>query len=238
LTLPSVDEPARVSRLFEPKGIFAGGRTPFKLSRMNLRLSTLALAVLAGTVVVVPERLQAESGKWIGPPSTVPRNLRRDRTYNLDFLFGALKVAPDDASAKAIEERIWSVWLASNSDTCNLLMTRVKVALDAEDYDVAIKLLDAVVEIKPDYVEGWNRRATVFYIRKEYGQALADIHQVLAREPRHFGALAGLGTILQDIGEDKAALEAYRRALVIDPHLEGVADKIKTLAEKVEGRDI
>jgi tetratricopeptide (TPR) repeat protein len=237
LTSRPVDESARVSRFFERKGIFASERTPFTLNRMNLRLGTLALAVLVGTAVV-PERLQAESGKWIGPPSSLPRNLRRDRTYNLDFLFGALKVAPDEASAKAIEERIWSVWLASNSDTCSLLMTRVKVALDAEDYDVAIKLLDAVVEIKPDYVEGWNRRATVFYMKKEYGQALADLHQVLAREPRHFGALAGLATILQDIGEDKAALEAYRRALAIDPHLEGVADKIKALAEKVEGRDI
>lgn len=233
----SLDESARVSRFFERKGIFASERIPFTLNPMNLRIGTLALAILVGTAVV-PERLQAESGKWIGPPSSLPRNLRRDRTYNLDFLFGALKVAPDETSAKAIEERIWSVWLASNSDTCSLLMTRVKAALDAEDYDVAIKLLDALVEIKPDYVEGWNRRATVFYMKKEYGQALADIHQVLAREPRHFGALAGLGTILQDIGEDKAALEAYRRALAIDPHLEGVADKIKALAEKVEGRDI
>jgi tetratricopeptide (TPR) repeat protein len=95
-----------------------------------------------------------------------------------------------------------------------------------------------VVQIKPDYVEGWNRRATVFYTKKQYGQAIADIRQVLLREPRHFGALAGLGAILQDIGEDKAALEAYRRALAVDPHLEGIADKVKTLAEKVEGRDI
>jgi tetratricopeptide (TPR) repeat protein len=207
---------------------------------MNLRFSRLAvvLAVLAPTVTAVPECARAESGKWIGPPSTLPHIQRGERTHNLEFLFGALKVAPDATSAKAIEDRIWAVWVVSSSDTCNLLMSRVKTAVDAEKLDLAIQLLDAVVELKPDYVEGWNRRATIFYMKKEYGQALADIGQVLAREPRHFGALAGLGAILQDIGEDKPALEAFRRALAVDPHLEGVADKVKTLTEKVEGRDI
>jgi tetratricopeptide (TPR) repeat protein len=207
---------------------------------MKQRLSTFAVAVLAAAVFVLPnpDCVQAESGTWIGPPSSLPHTLRKDRTHNLDFLFDALKVAPDETSAKAIEERIWSVWLVSKSDTCNLLMNRVKVAMDAEDYNVAIKLLDAVVELKPDYVEGWNRRATIFYMKKDFGPAIADLRQVLAREPRHFGALAGLGTILQDIGEDKAALEAFRRALAVDPHLEGIAEKVKALAEKVEGRDI
>jgi tetratricopeptide (TPR) repeat protein len=228
-----------MSRYFDRNRIFAGGRTPFTLDRMKRRLSTLVLVVLAVGGFVLPDRVQAESGKWVGPPSNLPHTLRKDRTHNLDFLFEALKAAPDETSAKAIEERIWSVWLgSSSSDTCSLLMSRVKVATDAEDYDVAIKLLDAVVELKPDYVEGWNRRATIFYMKKEFGPALADIRQVLAREPRHFGALAGLGTILQDIGEDKAALEAFRRALAVDPHLEGVADKVKALAEKIEGRDI
>jgi hypothetical protein len=233
-----VDKSVGISRDFERNRVFADGRTPFTLDGMKRRLSTLVLAVLAAAVFVLPDRVHAESGKWVGPPSNLPRTLRKDRTHNLDFLFEALKMAPDETSAKAIEERIWSVWLASNSDTCSLLMNRVKVATDAEDYDVAIRLLDAVVEFKPDYVEGWNRRATIFYMKKEYGLALADIRQVLAREPRHFGALAGLGTILQEIGEDKAALEAFRRALALDPHLEGVADKVKALAEKVEGRDI
>ena len=93
----------------------------------------------------------------------------------LDTLFNALKIAPDEASAKAIEERIWAIWISSGGDTCNLLMSRVKDATDDGDYDLAIKLLDAVVTIKPDYVEAWNRRATLYYIKHEYGRALADI---------------------------------------------------------------
>jgi tetratricopeptide (TPR) repeat protein len=210
------------------------------MTSMSRRFSTfaVALAVLASAAAVWPAPVHAESGKWIGPPSTLPRAHRGERTHNLDFLFEALKIAPDATSAKAIEDRIWSVWVASGSDTCNLLMSRVKTAVDAEKLDLAVQLLDAVVELKPDYVEAWNRRATIFYMKKQYGQALLDIRQVLVREPRHFGALAGLGTILQDLGEEKPALEAFRRALAVDPHLEGIAEKVKTLTEKVEGRDI
>jgi tetratricopeptide (TPR) repeat protein len=174
----------------------------------------------------------------IQPPATPPKLRRGERFRNLDFLFGALKVAPDEASAKNIEDRIWAIWLASGSDTCNLLMARVKAAVDGEKYDLAIRLLNAIIELKPNYVEAWNRRATVFFLKKDYANALADLAKVLSLEPRHFGALTGLGAILQDIGNDKEALKAFRAALAIDPHLQGVPDKVKTLVVKVEGQDI
>jgi tetratricopeptide (TPR) repeat protein len=180
----------------------------------------------------------AEPGSWLEPPGQLPKVARGDRTHNLDFLFGALKVAPDDTSAKAIEERIWALWMVSRSDTATLLMTRVKTAIEQKDTDLAIKLLDAIVKIKPDYVEAWNRRATIYYMKKDYGHSLADIREVLKREPRHFGALSGLGLIMQDIGDDKQALEVYRRALAVHPRLQRIPDVVKTLQEKVEGRDI
>ncbi|MGA7018603.1 MAG: tetratricopeptide repeat protein, partial [Pseudolabrys sp.] len=167
-----------------------------------------------------------------------PQVSRGERPRNLDFLFGALKLAPDDTTAKAIEERIWSLWTASRSDTASLLMTRVKTAIEAKDLDLAVTLLDGIVKIKPDYIEGWNRRATIFYMKKDYGRAISDIREVLKREPRHFGALAGLGLILQDIGDDKQALEVYRRALAVYPRMERIPDVVKTLQEKIEGRDI
>ena len=95
-----------------------------------------------------------------------------------------------------------------------------------------------MVKIKPDYVEAWNRRATLFYMKKEYGRALHDIGEVLKREPRHFGALSGLGLILQDVGDDKHALDAYRKAIAVYPRLQRIPELVKTLSEKVEGRDI
>jgi tetratricopeptide (TPR) repeat protein len=181
---------------------------------------------------------QAQPTQPIEPPAKLPRPQRGDRKQNLEFLFGALKVAPDAESAKAIEERIWALWFVSGSDTADLLMTRVKTAMEAKDVDLAIQLLNAIVEIKPDYVEAWNRRATVYFMKKEYGRAVADIRQVLAREPRHFGALSGLGLIMHELGEDKRALEVFRRALAVNPHLERIPDLVKQLTEKIEGRDI
>jgi tetratricopeptide (TPR) repeat protein len=199
-------------------------------------LLTSALAALPAGAQGGPENAPGANG--VAPPSDPPRPERGERTYGLDTLFDALKVAPNAESAKAIEERIWALWIVSGSDTCNLLMGRAKLAADEKDYDLAIKLLNAVIELKPDYVEGWNRRATIYYLKKDYAHSIADIREVLTREPRHFGALSGLGLILQEIGDDKHALEAYRRVLAIDPRQEHVAETVKSLSEKVEGRGI
>ena len=175
---------------------------------------------------------------WVEPPADVLRGRRGGPARSLDFLFGALKVAPDDESAKTIEERIWAQWLASGSDTVTLLMNRAKTAVESSELDLAIRLLDAVTEIRPQYVEAWNRRATVFFLKKDYASAMVDLRKVLSLEPRHFGALAGLGMILQDIGDEKHALDVYRRAADVYPRLKGMDDKIKSLTEKVEGREI
>ena len=90
-------------------------------------------------------------------------------------------------------------------------MQRVKVATDAKQFDVALKLLDAVIKLHPDYIEGWNRRATLYYMQNDYQHSLEDIEQILVREPRHFGALAGLGMIMQELGDDRRALDAFRK---------------------------
>src|SRR5437868_11176982 len=212
------------------------------VARFPLLSGILAGVLIAASPVVAqaqgpkaaPERQQKKPPQ---PPSKLP-NIGADRTRGLDFLFGALKAAPDEASAKHVEARIWAIWLQTPSDTAALWMLRAKAAMDAQQSDVALKLLDAVVKLRPDYVEAWNRRATLYYLQNDYAHSLADIQQVLVREPRHFGALAGLGMIMRDLGDDKRALDAFRKALAINPHLEKVPELVKTLSEKVEGRDI
>jgi tetratricopeptide (TPR) repeat protein len=199
----------------------------------------LTASIVAAWVLPAPaESIDPEPLKPVEPPSSLPRAQRGDKTQNLDRLFAALKVAPDEESAKYIENRIWAIWLASSSDTANLLMGRVKTATDSKDFDLAIRLLNAIIDIRPDFTEAWNRRATVYYTKKDFGRALADIHEVLAREPRHFGALSGLGIILQELGDEKRALDAFRRALAIHPHLERVPELVKKLSEKIDGREI
>ena len=205
-------------------------------------LDALAL-VLAALLAAMPLAASAQDdapagGKQKKLPEAPSKLPKADKTRNIDFLFGALKAAPDEASAKHVESQIWALWLRTPSDTAALLMMRAKAAMDAQKYDVALKLLDAVVKLRPDYVEAWNRRATVYYLQNDYQHSLEDIEQVLVREPRHFGALAGLGMIMQDLGDEKRALDAFRKALAVNPYLDKLPEMVKTLTEKVEGRDI
>jgi tetratricopeptide (TPR) repeat protein len=210
----------------------------------NCRSAILAVAV----IVALPAAAFAQNDPRIIPPKENKKKLPEapsklpkvgaDRTKGLDFLFGALKAAPDQASAKHVEGRIWALWTQTSSDTTMLLMTRAKNAIEKKQPEVALKLLDKVVRLRPEYVEGWNRRATIYYLQNDYAKSLADIREVLKREPRHFGALAGLGMIMQEVGDDKRALDAFRKALEINPHLDKLPDMVKTLTEKVEGRPI
>src|ERR1700704_294531 len=146
------------------------------IRRFPISAFTLAAAALAlcAALPVRAEAVDPDPPKPIEPPSSLPKVQHGDRTANLDRLFSALKVAPDDESAKFVENRIWAIWLGSPSDTANLLMGRVKTAVDGKDLDLAIKLLDAVIDIRPDFVEAWNRRATVYYTKKHFGKAPAD----------------------------------------------------------------
>lgn len=161
-----------------------------------------------------------------------------DHAKRLDALFAALKAAPTKDSAKAIAERIDIALIPSDSDTADLLMSRAAVATEAKDFDLAIELLDGVIAVAPDHLEAWNKRATVFYLKQDFSDSLADLRQVVAREPRHYGAWAGIALICKDIGDDKHALEAARRALAIYPQLEQMQDMEKELSIEVEGRPI
>jgi tetratricopeptide (TPR) repeat protein len=212
-----------------------------RLSVGKTGFALLLTAMIAAAPTGVQAQDQAAPPKQLKKPPEAPAKLPKigaDRARGLEFLFGALKAAPDAESAKHVEARIWALWNQTTSDTTALLMQRANAAMDAKQMDVALKLLDAVVKLRPDYVEGWNRRATLYYLQNDYAHSLEDIQQVLVREPRHFGALAGLGMIMQELGDDKRALDAFRKALAVNPHLEKVPELVKTLTEKVEGRDI
>jgi tetratricopeptide (TPR) repeat protein len=206
---------------------------------MSTRFWAALLPAALAAALLLPGPASAQTARrYMEPPGNLPNAQRGDKAMSLDRLFDALKAAPDNESAKYVENRIWSMWLATDSDTTTLLMSRVKTAVDAKDLDLGIKLLTAVIEIKPDYVEAWNRRATLYYMKKDYDRSIADIEQVLKREPRHFGALSGLGMIFQELGDDKHALEAFRRAIAVHPHLERIPELIRQLTDKVDGREI
>jgi len=155
----------------------------------------------------------------------------------LDKLFERLAAAKTAEEAKGIANLIQRRWARSGSDTADLLMTRAQDALRARELPLAIELLDRVISLEPDWAEGWNQRANALFLAGDPIRSLLDIAETLKREPRHYGAMMGLGTILRQQGDDKRAMVAYRRALAVYPQLEGVKDAVESLKLEVDGRD-
>ena len=144
----------------------------------------------------------------------------------------------DEGAAKKAENNILALWLESGSDTVDLLMSWSLKAIEDKDYGLALDFLDRIVTMRPDYAEGWNKRATVFYLTDDYSQSIADIKRALIIEPRHFGALSGLGSILHEIGDDKTAIEVYDQALALDPYLDNVKKALGEIHKDTDGKDI
>ncbi len=167
-----------------------------------------------------------------------PSDPEKGRQKVLDDLFERLGKAQDEAEARGVKGAIERVWMHSGSDTADLLMGRAMQAMQKKNHALAQELLGSIVEIEPRWAEGWNKRATVRYLADDYMGAMQDIAQVLTLEPRHFGALSGMGFILQRSGFDKRALEAFRKALEINPQQEEVRSLVDKLTLQVEGQGI
>lgn len=152
-----------------------------------------------------------------------------------DQMFDDLKMAPSPEEAESIALDIWAAWLESGSPTVDLLMERGVAAQSVGDLELARAFYDRAILIEPDYAEAWNRRATIFLQEENLAEALRDINETLAREPRHFGAWLGLGIVLERLGAKDEALTAYREALAIYPHLERARSAARRLEDAVDG---
>jgi tetratricopeptide (TPR) repeat protein len=198
--------------------------------------------VLAGS----PSAAQAPDDSAPPAPDAPPvteappkdEGLAADRANPVDELLGRLSKTEDQRAAKRIAAAVQALWIRSGSDTVDLLTTRAGEAQRAQKLDIAIKLMDEAIGLRPDFTEGWNRRATLHFLAKDYDEAMSDLHEVLIREPRHFGAWVGLGRILADAGFEARALAAYRKALEIYPAIEGLKKQVDELTLKVEGQPI
>ena len=180
-----------------------------------------------------PQAESPDAAQTPRPDVSTPRG----RAERLDELFAQLPEA-DEGQAARIEAEIQRLWARSGSDTVDLILTRGRMALEQDQVVKALHHFTAATDHAPDFAEAWNMRATAFFLHGELGMALSDIEHVLALEPRHFGALSGLGVILEQLGRDKDALQAFREAQRVNPHLENVDEAIERLAHTVDGRDI
>ena len=137
----------------------------------------------------------------------------------LDELFGELKSAPTAAEAADLTQQIWNVWFNPDVPELKARMAKAGLAMNGGDPGTALALLTAIVTDYPDYAEGWNQRATLYYELGNLDASLADIEKVLALEPRHFGALSGRVLIYLKQGKRADALRDMLAALAIDPYL-------------------
>ncbi|MFD2236203.1 hypothetical protein [Aureimonas populi] len=156
----------------------------------------------------------------------------------LDGLFAELRRERSPEAAERLAGRIEAHWLDSGSATVDLLMGWADAAAATQNEGAAFDLLEQVMVLSPDYAEAWNRRATLNYGLDRYGRSLADIEQTLIREPRHFGALMGLGAILETLGRDSDAAQAYGRVLEVYPSLRAAQDALARLSDAAEGRTL
>ena len=190
-------------------------------------VAVLMLAVMAPTMAAAAQDDEADDIPQISLPS-----------LPLEKLFDELAVSPDATHAAAYEAEILKRLHSSGSATTDLLLSWAMEAMNKKRYGDALDILDQVILLDPDFVEGWNKRATVHFLVKDYGKSIADIQHTLALEPRHFGALSGLGMILRDIGDDRRAAEAFRKALEVHPQLKNAREALETLEAKIAGEDI
>ena len=154
----------------------------------------------------------------------------------LDALFAEL-AQPGREDWERIEAEITRIWSKSGSPAMDLLLRRGQAALEAEDYPAAVGHFSALIDHAPDFAEGWNGRATAYYLMGEYTLSIADVEHVLALNPRHFGALAGLAFMLEALGEPELALKALHAVQALNPNRPNIneaAARLERTAGEVE----
>jgi tetratricopeptide (TPR) repeat protein len=170
--------------------------------------------------------------------ATAQAQLRNKPDPTLDSLFERLAKAQAPAQAQQVAEAIRRRLGRSGSDTADLLVSRANGALMADDPALAIELLDRAIMLRPHWAEGWNSRALVFFALEDHTRAMADLVEVLRLEPRHYPAMMGLGAIMQQRGQIKAAYHLYQRAKIIYPLYDKTNEAIEKLIPQVEGLDL
>jgi tetratricopeptide (TPR) repeat protein len=156
----------------------------------------------------------------------------------LPSLFERLQRVSDPSEAKVVEMTIWAIWSEAGDPATDSLMTIGRQAMQAGDLPGAVALFDAVVNRRPDFAEGWNSRATALFFMGQLEASAADVEKTLALEPRHFGALSGLGQINLALEREAEALKAFEAALKVNPHLSSVREAVDTLRKRRKDKDI
>ncbi len=162
----------------------------------------------------------------------------RQDDSRLDSLFARLHVTDNADEAAGIEAMIWSIWTAADDDALDQLMTDGIDAMNAGRFAKAMESFNAIITVDPDFAEGWNKRATLYYLMGHYDESIADVERTLALEPRHFGALSGMGLIYTELEDAEAALSWFEQAIEVNPHMRGITLRAEFLRKMLKGEPI
>ena len=198
---------------------------------MRLILFSIAVLICITEIATgIPTLVQAADTDKI--------SVKTDKAVLLDEMFAELRRAKNEKLAADVADRIKDEWNRSGSATVDLLMQWASEAIGKKDYPTALDFLDQVTVLKPEFAEGWNRRATAHFLAGNYAKSMTDIERTLELEPRHFGALSGMGMIFMDLDKKALALAALRKALDVYPQLRDVQKQVGELEEQLAGSRI
>lgn len=156
----------------------------------------------------------------------------------LDGLFESLRTTGDAIEAAQITREIWQIWRETVDVDAEDLMDKGVKDMSLQRYTEALETFSELVVEAPDYAEGWNKRATLYYVIGDYTSSIEDIKRTLALEPRHFGAMSGLGLIYIQLDQEETALQAFQSALKMNPHLVGAQRNIDAIRKNLSGEEI
>jgi len=175
----------------------------------------------------------------LGMALLVPAPGNSDQTdARLDALFDTLKTSEINSELQETEVNIWAIWFESGRDEVDRLMEKAGEAMQSGQLPQAEEIYSRVVKLAPEFSEGWNRRATVRYYRQDYEGSIEDIRQTLTLEPRHFGAIWGLGMILGRDRDFSGAITAFERLLEIKPNSLDAKPRIDLLKQELNNSSV
>ncbi|HHZ66838.1 MAG TPA: tetratricopeptide repeat protein [Alphaproteobacteria bacterium] len=188
---------------------------PFAEGSHNQRMPVLRLGLLTLLITMAPS--------W-GKTGWANQNDTR-----LDSLFSQLQITGSGQKARTIEKFIWKIWRESGDESVDQLMVDGVKAMGGGNYEGALIAFSSIVKGAPNFAEGWNKRATLYWLMGDFEKSVEDINRTLALEPRHFGALSGLAMIRESQERPLDALQAFERALEIYPAMPNAAERIRKL---------
>ena len=203
-----------------------------------LAATVLAAALLPGALAAEPPLTRPQALKSLSDADVVKRREAIARLADVGVMADAKALVDelrdkDEAARTGAEDALWKIWSRSGDKQVDALYSRGMTQMNTGDGEAALATFTRIIRMKPAFAEAWNKRATVYFLMEEYEKSLADCDEVMKRNPYHFGALAGYFQIYVQLDDFERAVRYGRRALAINPNMEGLKQSVEALERQL-----